>query len=170
VVQELPPSAPIGAEVDPAHLALVREGLIAVVEGTPGTPATAYTPATPRVHGTGGRARVPGLSVAGKTGTSQVVRLDVVKDLEDDEIPIRYRDHALFAAFAPAENPEIAIAVVIEHAGKGGGAVAAPIAQKVIARWFEKRQEREAPEPESVVARADGGGAAAETSQAGGGG
>lgn len=148
VVQELPPSAPVDADIDPAWLEQVREGLVAVVEGTPGTPATDFSPGRPRVHGTGSRARVPGLSVAGKTGTSQVVRLDVVKDLEDDEVPVRYRDHALFAAFAPTENPEIAVAVVVEHAGKGGGAVAAPIAQKVIARWYEKKQAMLNPEPD----------------------
>jgi penicillin-binding protein 2 len=94
-------------------------------------------------RGTGGRARVPGIEVAGKTGTTQVVSLDFVKDLEDDEIPIRYRDHALFAAYAPADNPEITVAVIVEHAGAGGGTVAAPIAQKVLARYFEKRKARE---------------------------
>ena len=51
-------------------------------------------------------------------------------------------DHALFAAYAPATEPEIAIAVVVEHAGQGGGRVAAPIAQQVLARFFEKRAER----------------------------
>ncbi len=55
---------------------------------------------------------------------------------------MQYRDHALFAAFAPASNPEISIAVVVEHAGSGGGTVAAPIAQNVLARYFEKRAER----------------------------
>jgi len=148
LVRAEPPSEPIDAGVDPEVLALVRQGLVAVVEGTPGRPATDSGPATPRIHGTGARARVPGVEVAGKTGTSQVVRLDLVKDLEDDEIPVRYRDHALFAAFAPAEAPEIAIAVVVEHAGKGGGAAAAPIAQKVLARYFEKKHEREAPPTE----------------------
>jgi penicillin-binding protein 2 len=111
------------AEIDPAVLDRVRQGLAAVVND---------------LHGTGGRARVPGVVVAGKTGTSQVVRLDIVKDLEDDEIPIRFRDHALFAAFAPADAPEIAIGVVVEHAKKGGGTIAAPIAQKVLAKYFEK--------------------------------
>jgi penicillin-binding protein 2 len=89
-------------------------------------------------RGTGGRARVPGVQVAGKTGTTQVVSFDVVKDMEDDEIPIRYRDHAVFAAYAPADDPKIAVAVIVEHAGAGGGTVAAPIAQKVLARYFEK--------------------------------
>ena len=89
-------------------------------------------------EGTGARARVKDVVVAGKTGTSQVVRLKLIKDLEDDEVPLRFRDHAIFAAFAPADAPEIAVAVVVEHAGKGGGAVAAPMAQKVLARYFEK--------------------------------
>ena len=69
---------------------------------------------------------------------SKVVRLEQIQGLKDEEIPIRYRDHALFAAFAPAEAPEIALAVVVEHAGKGGGAIAAPIAQKVLAAYFRK--------------------------------
>ena len=81
---------------------------------------------------------MPGVKVAGKTGTTQVVSFDVVKDMEDDEIPLRYRDHALFAAYAPADAPEITVAVIVEHAGGGGGAIAAPIAQKVLARYFEK--------------------------------
>lgn len=93
-------------------------------------------------RGTGGRARVAGIDVAGKTGTTQVVSLDRIKDLPDDEVPVRYRDHALFAAFAPAEAPEISVAVIVEHAGSGGGTVAAPIAQKVLARFFEKRAEQ----------------------------
>jgi penicillin-binding protein 2 len=107
------------------HLALIREALTAVVE-------------EPR--GTGGRARVPGVKVAGKTGTVQVVRLKHTENLEDDEIPIRYRDHAWFASFAPADAPEIVVAVVVEHGGHGGSA-AAPIAQKVLARYFEKQRE-----------------------------
>ena len=70
---------------------------------------------------------MPGVRVAGKTGTAQVVNLNHTEDLEDDEIPIRYRDHAWFVAFAPAEAAEIVVAVLVEHGG-GGGAVAAPIA------------------------------------------
>ena len=143
VVAENPVGEAQQAGVDPAFLDQVRAGLIAVVEGTPGRPGTAQNPPTRTIQGTGARARVTGLSVAGKTGTSQVVRLDVVESMGEDEIPIRYRDHALFAAYAPAEDPEIAVAVVVEHAGEGGGAVAAPIAREVIAKWFEKKRARE---------------------------
>jgi penicillin-binding protein 2 len=92
--------------------------------------------------GTGSRARVPGINVAGKSGTTQVVSLDLVEDLEPDEIPLRYRDHALFAAFAPVEAPEIVVVAIAEHAGGGGGSVAAPMVQKVMATYFEKKERQ----------------------------
>lgn len=141
LVRQDPPSATVDLPIDAAALELVRNGLLAVVEGTTRRSVEGAPPGPTRIQGTGARARVEGITVAGKTGTSQVVRLDLVKDLEEDEIPIRYRDHALFAAFAPAEDPEIAVAVVVEHAGKGGGAAAAPIAQKVLDRYFEMQRE-----------------------------
>ncbi|MCP5068912.1 MAG: penicillin-binding protein 2 [bacterium] len=109
--------------VTAARLALVRRGLRAVVE---------------EPHGTGGRARVPGVEVAGKTGTAQVVRLDRVEGLKENEIPIRQRDHGWFGAFAPADDPEIVVAVFVEH-GLHGSTAAAPIAQRILARYFEKK-------------------------------
>ncbi len=115
--------------VDPTHLARLGRALTGVVQ---------------EAGGTGGRARVPGVVVAGKTGTSQVVRLEHTEGMDEKEIPRRYRDHAWFAAFAPAEEPEIAVAVLVEHGGHGGSA-AAPIAQRILARYFEK--QRGAPEP-----------------------
>ena len=121
------------------HLELIREALIAVVE---------------EPHGTGGRARVRGVRVAGKTGTAQVVRLEHTEDLEEDEIPIHFRDHAWFASFAPAEAPEIVVAVLVEHGGHGGSA-AAPIAQKVLARFFEKRREAAGEQLAASAAEAD---------------
>jgi penicillin-binding protein 2 len=128
-------------------LARIREALAAVVE-EPG--------------GTGGRARVPGVRVGGKTGTAQVVRLEHTEDLEEHEIPIRYRDHAWFVSFAPVEAPEIAVSVLAEHGGHGGSA-AAPIAQKILARYFEKQRTAAGEElaaatvaaPERVAAEAD---------------
>ena len=71
-------------------------------------------------------------SIAGKSGTSQVAGLaqnEAAPDIEDVER--RFRDHALFIAFAPVEDPEIAVAVVVEHGG-GGSSVAGPIARQVI--------------------------------------
>ena len=111
--------------IAPAILEMVTEGLQRVVM---------------EQGGTGRRARVPGIAVAGKSGTTQVVSLDLVEDLEPEEIPLKYRDHALFAAFAPADAPEIVVVAVAEHAGGGGGKVAAPMVQKVLARYFEKQQ------------------------------
>jgi penicillin-binding protein 2 len=111
-------------------LAIVREGLTAVVE-LPG--------------GTGGRARVPGVRVAGKTGTVQVVGLDKVRGLEELQIPVRFRDHAWFGAFAPADDPQIAVAVFVEH-GLHGSSAAAPIAQRILAKYFQKKGMSPAPE------------------------
>ena len=122
---------PVETGIDTQAIERVRQSLVATVSDP---------------QGTGARARVEGVVVAGKTGTSQVVRLEQIQGLKDEEIPIRYRDHALFAAFAPAEAPEIALAVVVEHAGKGGGAIAAPIAQKVLAAYFQKHPPKVEPE------------------------
>ena len=69
----------------------------------------------------------------GKTGTAQVhaKRLGIMGEEEEDTLPKEFRDHAWFIAFAPLQQPRIAIAVLVEHGG-GGGAVAAPVARKVM--------------------------------------
>ena len=123
VIETFPPEIRERVELADAHWVAVRSGLEAVVN-------------EPR--GTGGRARVEGLRVAGKTGTSQVVRLDRTEGLADRDIPIEYRDHAWFVAYAPAEAPEIAVAVFVEH-GQHGGSAAAPVAQRILAVWNAKR-------------------------------
>lgn len=87
-------------------------------------------------HGTGNAARLKNILIGGKTGTSQVVRLSQFQDVPDEKIPYKYRDHAWFTCFAPAENPEIAVTVLVEHGGHGGSA-AGPIAQKILKRYFE---------------------------------
>lgn len=127
LVEALPPVVRATNAIDPGVLEIVKRGLMSVVMD-PG--------------GTGRRAQVPGINVAGKSGTTQVVGLDVVKGLEPKDIPIRYRDHALFAAFAPVESPEIVVVAIVEHAGGGGGALAAPMTQKVMARYFSKKEGR----------------------------
>jgi penicillin-binding protein 2 len=82
--------------------------------------------------------------VAGKTGTSQVVKLSSSKK----STTYQYRDHALFVAFAPFEKPEIAIAVVVEH-GEHGGSAAASIAGKILRTYFDgkKPPRKEAVKP-----------------------
>lgn len=115
-IEEYAPEVIRKVNIDPDNLAIIREGMQAVVS-----------------EGTGGRARVPGLAVAGKTGTAQVVRSGG---------PVRgdHRDHAWFAAFAPADGPQIAVVVLVENAGFGG-AVAAPIAKSVLEAWFKLPKE-----------------------------
>ena len=113
----------------------VRDGLIAVVN-------------EPR--GTGHAAKLEGVLVAGKTGTSQVVRRksDEEEEQDDDgEIPYRFRPHALFVAYAPANDPEIALAVIVEH-GQSGGSAAGPVAQQIIQRYMELREQKQDKEKE----------------------
>ncbi|MBI2962425.1 MAG: penicillin-binding protein 2 [Deltaproteobacteria bacterium] len=91
-------------------------------------------------RGTGRKARVEGIEVAGKTGTSQVVRLKTDRKVNQRLLPREQRDHAWFVSFAPVGAPEVAVACLIEHAGGGGGAMAAPVVQKVLAYYFEHRK------------------------------
>lgn len=93
-------------------------------------------------HGTGGMAKLEGLTVAGKTGTAQVVRLAKYKHLVEEDIPYEYRDHAWFTCFAPAEDPEIAVTVLVEH-GLHGGSGAAPIAKIILETYFAGKNVEE---------------------------
>jgi len=86
-------------------------------------------------RGTGSKARVKGIEVGGKTGTSQVGKLGAERTKQGHMARER-KDHAWFIAFAPVSSPEIAVAVLAEHAGEHGGTAAAPIAQQVIAHYF----------------------------------
>ena len=89
-------------------------------------------------HGTGRRARLDQIRVAGKTGTAQVIALPEDKEsAQERDVPYRFRDHAWFVAVAPAENPVIALAILLEHSGTGGR-VAAPIAKKMFESYFNK--------------------------------
>ncbi len=83
--------------------------------------------------GTGAKARIRAVEVAGKTGTAQTVALR-----GSNRRARRSRDHAWFIAFAPVESPTIALAVLVEHAGGGGGKIAAPIAKQVLQGWFTR--------------------------------
>ena len=70
-------------------------------------------------------------SIAGKTGTAQVYGVAQDEEYDEETVSEKLRDHALFVSFAPAEDPRIAVAVIVEH-GSHGGSVAAPIARQVM--------------------------------------
>lgn len=95
-------------------------------------------------EGTGKKAQVEGVSVAGKTGSVQVVSLSKNQGKSQSNVSMQWREHAMFAAFAPSDKPEIAIAIVSEHDVKGGGgASAAPVAGKILNAFFDMKKKRE---------------------------
>lgn len=109
--------APVHAlGVDPSHLEEVVQAMIQVVE-------------SPR--GTAKRIKSPAYHIAGKTGTAQVFTVGQKESYNEKRVEERKRDHALFVAFAPVEDPRIALAVLVENGGHGG-AVAAPVARSVM--------------------------------------
>jgi len=93
-------------------------------------------------NGTGKQARLDGILVAGKTGTSQVVKMGKER-VKSSQLPWQERDHAWFVAYAPAEAPEIAVVTLVEHAEGGGGAIAAPITRQVLQTYFDLKKARE---------------------------
>ena len=104
----------------PEHLAVVREGMNRVVNSA----------------GTGARSRLPlvGITMAGKTGTAQVRKIEGAQRGQSGVW--KYRDHGLFICFAPVEAPRYAAAVVIEH-GLGGARAAAPVARDCLTFLYE---------------------------------
>ena len=104
------------------HLQLCREGMYAVVNEPGGTAPLA-------------RLNMPGMQLAGKTGSSQVRH--VSRELREsghfksENLPWEYRPHALFVAFAPYDAPRYAVSLVIEH-GNAGAAAAAPLARDIM--------------------------------------
>jgi len=82
-------------------------------------------------RGTAKRIRTNAYGIAGKTGTAQVFSIRQKERYRESEVAEHRRDHALFVAFAPVEDPRIAVAVIVENGGHGG-AVAAPVARRVI--------------------------------------
>ncbi|MBJ6138386.1 penicillin-binding protein 2 [Marinobacter litoralis] len=93
------------------------------------------------MHGAKGTARraARGASyrMAGKTGTAQVFSLGQDEEYDAEEVRERLRDHALFVGFAPADDPKIAVAIIVENGG-GGSSVAAPVARGLFDAWLEE--------------------------------
>ena len=105
------------------------------------------------VHGVKGTAKNirEGLDyqIAGKTGTAQVVGIISHEDYDPSQVAKRKRDHALFVGFAPADNPRIALAVIVEN-GEAGGRVAAPIARQVFDAYLRPETIKGKIEPVKV--------------------
>jgi penicillin-binding protein 2 len=116
VLEEYEPEPSRQVPIRPETLAFIRQAMLGVVN-----------------EGTGARARVPGIPIAGKTGTAQVVRKGEGKGQAD------LKDHGWFVSFAPVDNPQIAMVVLVENAGFGGQ-VAAPVAKAVYEAAFGARQ------------------------------
>jgi penicillin-binding protein 2 len=106
-------------EASPRTLEVVQNSLVAVVS-----------------RGTGKRAALSQVEVAGKTGTSQVVSLEKEKGSKQLR---KFKNHAWFVAYAPAAEPRIAVSVIVEHGGSGGDA-AAPLARRMVARYLNHPQ------------------------------
>lgn len=102
--------------IDPKYLDLIRRAMVAVTQ--PGGTAVYASLGAP-------------YQIAGKTGTAQVVAMKQGEKYDASKIDERHRDHAWFIAYAPADNPRIALVVLAENGGHGGG-TAAPIARKVM--------------------------------------
>ncbi len=98
------------------------------------------------IHGKRGTARTLkkdiNYQIAGKTGTAQVFGVKQEEKYNEDEIDFKLRDHALFMAFAPANDPQIAVAVIVENGGHGGS-VAAPMAGKIMKQFLMKPEKEE---------------------------
>ncbi len=122
---EQPPAQDLG--LTSANIAVVREGLIAVVNA--GTARGVFAGAS--------------YQAAGKTGTAQAVTQAQNTKYNAKALEEHQRDHALFTAFAPVNDPKIAVAVIVENAGWGAGA-AAPIARRVFDYWLMNQYPSEA--------------------------
>jgi penicillin-binding protein 2 len=110
---------PFNLAYKPEHVEVIRQGLVGVAKE--GTSARVFA-GTP-------------YQSAGKTGTAQAVTIGQKDKYNASKLEEHQRDHALYMAFAPAENPQIALAIVVENAGFGA-AQAAPIARRVFDYWL----------------------------------
>ncbi|MCK5778775.1 MAG: penicillin-binding protein 2 [Rhodospirillales bacterium] len=115
--------------IPPGHLAIVTEAMNRVVNHPTGTARRSET-------------GIEEFPMAGKTGTVQVRRISKLEREQgvrkNEDLPWKYRDHALFVGFAPVENPRYAISVVVEHGG-GGSSTAAPIARDVLVEAYNRQ-------------------------------
>ena len=119
-IKAVAPKPAFVTEFDAGNLDRVREAMVGVTQPG-GTAAQAAAGAPYRI--------------AGKTGTAQVIGMKQGQKYRESEVDERHRDHAWFIAFAPADDPKIALAILVENGGHGGSA-AAPIARKMMDYWI----------------------------------
>jgi penicillin-binding protein 2 len=125
VIKEWPVSEMRKVDVSEKTLEIIQQALMGAVNDP---------------HGTGWACVLKQAKVAGKTGTAQVIKIPQnFKKGDMDRLPWKYRDHAWFVAYAPFEDPIIAVVVLVEHGGYGGAA-AAPIAKRVIEKYLALEQ------------------------------
>ena len=117
VAPEIKGSLPASEET----LRIVKKGLLDVVHGKKGTARNV---------------RMKGVEIAGKTGTAQVFSIKEGEESGRDELRYNLRDHAWFVCYAPAENPVIAVSVLIEH-GQHGSSGAGPVAKAIVKKYLE---------------------------------
>lgn len=133
-IEEIPAQLMYTLNLKPRHLEVVKQALVDVTKPG-GTAAKAGANAA--------------YTFAGKTGTSQVIGIKQGERYDEKRINERHRDHAMFIAYAPAENPQIALAVLVENTGTGGS-TAAPIARQVFDYYLLGKM------PETALAQAVG--------------
>ncbi|HSM76037.1 MAG TPA: penicillin-binding transpeptidase domain-containing protein, partial [Bryobacteraceae bacterium] len=93
----------------------------------------------------GTRARLPGISVCGKTGTAQVASAGLVKAMEGSHAAADFANNAWFVGFAPREHPEIVVVALVQ--GGGESTVAVPVVRDVLKAYFDKKGRRFQPLP-----------------------
>jgi penicillin-binding protein 2 len=119
-------------------LSIVKKGLWEAVNGKRGTARIA---------------RVGGIDISGKTGTAQVVGRRKTEGFRKIDRPAHLIAHAWFVAYAPSENPKIAVSVIIEH-GEHGSSAAAPIAREIIKTYLLNGAPRDLFEENQITAKA----------------
>ena len=111
---------------DPGYWNVIGKAMEEVNHGPRGTGRTSAAGATYRY--------------AGKSGTAQVFSVAQDEEYEEEDVPEHLRHHALFVAYAPAQNPEIALAVIVEHGG-GGSTAAAPVARAILDAYMRSHSQ-----------------------------
>jgi penicillin-binding protein 2 len=141
-VRELPPKALPPVQVkDPKYWDVIIGGMVGVTNDPWGTARRSQLGAP--------------YTIAGKTGTAQVFSVGQSEKYNEQDVAERLRDHALFVAFAPADDPKLAVAVLVEN-GRSGSGTAAPIARRIFDAYLLPPQQAEAAAPAAVAEPAGG--------------